>query len=137
MHKQLKQWITSHIENWKITYDWTTHGSVKHTTTEILGHVAENEINGVTSANIVIVLLPGGHGTHTELGAAIATNKHIIMYSEDPSTFLPGDKTCAFYQHHLVTTVSGNLENLLNHLRLLNKKSLSKTLHIELEAEYL
>lgn len=85
--------------NWHITYDWTTHGSVKNTTTSTLTKVANSEANGVINADVVIVLLPGGRGTHTELGLAIASNKKVILHSSNPEMFKACEETCAFYHH--------------------------------------
>lgn len=55
----------------KITYDWTTHGSVAEQPVQRRREVASNEANGVRDAGLVVVLLPGGRGTHVELGIAV------------------------------------------------------------------
>ena len=85
-----------------ITYDWTGHGSVKCTDKETLRKVAHAEIAGVLSADIVIVLLPGGQGTHTELGAALASGKQLFIHSENQNHFNPSEETCAFYHHNRI-----------------------------------
>ena len=47
---------------------------------------------GVMSADVVIVLLPGGHGTHVELGIALATGRTVwLVGSHD------GDYPCVFH----------------------------------------
>lgn len=103
-----------------ISYDWTLHGSVKSVSTERLQEVAIFELNGVSEADFVIVLLPGGKGTHLELGFAIGNNKKIFLHSEDPSLFDLGPQTNAFYHHpdltrlccplvDVATTVHSNL----------------------------
>lgn len=55
----------------QITYDWTAHGSVQSEGLDRIREVAEAETRGVLDADLVIVLLPGGRGTHAELGIAI------------------------------------------------------------------
>ncbi len=95
-----------------LTYDWTTHGSVKCTTTENLKRVSQNELNGIKGADILIVLIPGGHGTHVELGAALASNKKIILLSQDKKYFLPCEDTCAFYHDPNCKHIVSSLSNL-------------------------
>ncbi len=93
-----------------LTYDWTVHGSVKEESYELLREVGQKELMSVAEADIVVVLLPGGFGTHTELGAALALKKDVIIHSEDPSVFTLGEKTCAFYHHEMVTQIVCPLE---------------------------
>lgn len=83
----------------EISYDWTLHGSVKSVSKERLREVASLELNGVSEADFVVVLLPGGHGTHLELGFAIAKEKKVFLHSEDPIIFELGPQTNAFYHH--------------------------------------
>lgn len=82
-----------------ISYDWTLHGSVKSVSIERLQEVAIFELNGVLEADFVVVLLPGGKGTHLELGFAMGNNKKIFLHSEDPSLFELGPQTNAFYHY--------------------------------------
>ncbi len=120
----MKFYIASGLENWENvrklkgvlcdaghehTYDWTVHGSVQREGVERIGNVAAFEVEGVIAADVVIVLLPGGRGTHTELGIAIAMkrvwdgNRRILVYSPDPEKdFGTGGTTCAFYHHKFV-----------------------------------
>lgn len=83
----------------EISYDWTLHGSVKSISKERLQEVAMLEVDGVSKADVVIVLLPGGGGTHFELGFALAKGKKVFLHSEDPSLFELGSQTNAFYHH--------------------------------------
>lgn len=86
-----------------ITYDWTNHGPVWASGLEAIQEVAMLEMGGVVAADVVIVLCPGGRGTHAELGAAIASGKRIIFISSDDSHHDTSQKSCAFYHHPLVT----------------------------------
>lgn len=87
----------------EITYDWTLHGSVKSVSKERLREVAALELDGVSKADFVVVLLPGGYGTHIELGFSIATGKKIFLHCEDPLVFELGPQTNVFYHHPDVT----------------------------------
>lgn len=83
-----------------LTYDWTTHGSVKGSSEERLIEVAEAERAGVWFADLVIVLLPGGRGTHAELGMAVSQQRTTIIYAPPDlakTAFSTTKDTCAFY----------------------------------------
>lgn len=88
-----------------VTYDWTKHGDMRQNGHECLSDIATNEVLGVRSAELVLVLLPGGKGTHTELGIALseADKKKIIIWSETGREFSDWQSTCAFYHHPSVT----------------------------------
>lgn len=90
----------------EISYDWTSHGNVKSTSKERLKEVAILELDGVSEADVVIVLLPGGGGTHIELGFAIAKGKKVFLHSEDSLAFELGPQTNAFYHHPDVTCLT-------------------------------
>jgi NTP pyrophosphatase (non-canonical NTP hydrolase) len=65
-------------------------------------------MSGISDASFVVVLLPGGRGTHAELGAAIISRKRIYLY--DPKGEVEkgdrGEATCIFYYHPLVVFYS-------------------------------
>lgn len=98
---------------WIHTYDWTEHGSVQSEGEERIMQVATYELQGVENADIVIVLLPGGRGTHAELGAANVLNKKVFIWAETDELFMHDERTCAFYWNHNVTRVTGDRFNLL------------------------
>lgn len=60
-----------------LTYDWTLHGPVWREGWKRCRQVSVFELEGVKDADVVVVLLPGGRGTHVELGAALAMDKHV------------------------------------------------------------
>jgi nucleoside 2-deoxyribosyltransferase len=82
-----------------LTYDWTVHGSVAAQGVERLREVALLEMGGVLEADLVIVLLPGGKGTHAELGMALASGKKVLIHAQDPWVLDATPATCAFYHH--------------------------------------
>lgn len=83
----------------ELSYDWTSHGSVKSVSKERLREVATLELGGIAKSDFVVVLLPGGHGTHLELGFALAKGKKVFLHTEDPLLFELGPQTNAFYHH--------------------------------------
>jgi hypothetical protein len=79
----------------RCTYDWTVnldHGDLRGKPVEQLQKVAQEEMQGIRDADLVIVLLPGGVGTHAEIGAAYILGKPTIInaapkyFSADPVT---------------------------------------------------
>ena len=101
---------------WRQTYDWTEHGHVGHLGKERLREVAENEIRGVKDADVVIILLPGGRGTHAELGAANVLQKPVFILSGTGEPFAVDNSTCAFYWNRNVKQVTGELIELMGEL---------------------
>lgn len=98
-----------------ITYDWTVHGSVQAEGIERIQQVALAEKQGVLDADVVVVLLPGGRGTHTELGMALASGKPVFMHGQDSASFLDDNgRTCAFYHDPLVFRCHLPLQEMLD-----------------------
>jgi len=99
-----------------ITYEWWLHGSVLKHGPERIAEVAAAEVSGVLSADIVVVLLPGGRGTHVELGAAIGS---VIWQGFPSKIFVVGDvgqtTECAFYYHPKVNRVK-DVGEMMNQL---------------------
>jgi len=88
------------------TYDWTAHGDIRAEGPARMNSVSSCELAAVAEAELVLLLLPGGKGTHTELGAALATraNKRVVLWSEMGEEFRAGGgethpSVCAFYFH--------------------------------------
>ena len=61
------------------TYDWTT-GTFQDDPLE----VAEGEFDGVVAADAFVALLPGGLGTHSELGMALAAEVPTVVVGSTP-----------------------------------------------------
>lgn len=97
----------------ELTYDWSAHGdSPKFESMAVLKDVALAEIEGVLASDVLVVLLPGGGGTHVELGVALSVGKPVIIHSEEPTPFRLGKKTKAFYHHPQVRQVVCSLDAL-------------------------
>lgn len=105
-----------------LSYDWTVHGNVKSTSKERLREVCINELDGIKASEYVLVLLPGGPGTHVELGYALGSGKKVILHSEDPLLFELGSQTCAFYHHPEVTHLCCSIEEVGERVRMLMEK---------------
>jgi nucleoside 2-deoxyribosyltransferase len=64
-------------EGWQRTFAWTGQDAAKpdeHAAT------AAAELEAVRVADVLVVLLPGGNGTHVEIGAALALGKPIVLH---------------------------------------------------------
>lgn len=85
-----------------VTYDWTVHGPVYRSGLARVAAVAVDEVRGVLDADFVVVLWPGGRGTHVELGMAIAAGKPTVFVSDHEPHHEATTETCAFYHHPLV-----------------------------------
>lgn len=64
--------------------------------------IAIAEIAGVRDADVLVALLPGGYGTHVEIGAALALGKQIILHTPDQET-LETPYPCLFHYHPQIT----------------------------------
>lgn len=81
----------------EISYDWTTHGPVWRKGVEVIQQTAIAERDGIESADVVVALLPGGRGTHAEIGIALGKRIPLILHAPDDSMFGATPETCAFY----------------------------------------
>lgn len=123
--RPLRLYVASRLENhaavrelldaargkgWEPTYDWTTHGSVWQPAAEgrwdVLRDTALKESEGVMNADVVVVLLPGGRGTHVELGIAIGFGVPVLLWAptQEHLETLP----VCFWGHPLVQRVVGS-----------------------------
>lgn len=112
-HKVRK--LAAHLKRfgWEQTYDWTLHGSVQGCGEDVLREVSLKELDGVKAADAVVVILPGGRGTHAELGAALALNIPVFVWGEKDEDFIQDGYTCSFYWNPLVKRVTGGMLDLV------------------------
>ncbi|MEA5059561.1 MAG: hypothetical protein VB049_05955 [Candidatus Pelethousia sp.] len=99
-------------------YDWTVHGDVRGQGEARLMDVAAQEYGAVREAEFVFIMLPGGCGTHTELGIALGShaNKRIVLWSATGREFQDGPNTCVFYHHRAVERIVCPFEELMQRL---------------------
>ena len=100
------------------SYDWTRHGDVSREDPLRKREVSALEAEAVLSAELVVVLLPGGFGTHAELGLSIASsaNKRILLWSESSAPFDGPEGFCVFYHHPAVERIVCPFSSLLEKL---------------------
>jgi hypothetical protein len=88
---------------WQLTYDWTKAELASKTDLATISRglsprraaeIARAERDGVVSADLVVVLLDGGAGTHVELGMALALGKRVVVVGEQ----LTNGYSCVFYE---------------------------------------
>lgn len=82
-----------------ITYDWTAHGSVQDASYEEKAAVAQAEVGGAISAEMVVAILPGGRGTHVEIGAALGAGIPVVVVYQQVEDLKIGGIDCVFYSH--------------------------------------
>jgi nucleoside 2-deoxyribosyltransferase len=83
---------------WERTLTWSDQaqaGSESH------AELAQAELRAVGEADVLIVMLPGGYGTHVEIGAALALGKPVILHAPDQKT-LETPYPCVFHYHPLI-----------------------------------
>ena len=123
----------------EITHDWTVVGpghandpravrqaDVVDQVSLTLENRADADIEGVVSADALIVVMPGGVGTHTELGVALGWNQCAEdSYGKEPiKVFLwaeggldahvePGGYPCAFWYAPDVQVIDGDAADML------------------------
>lgn len=104
------QAIATELKNYgyEHTYDWTKNE--KAVSLDDLASIGEAELQAVKRADFLIVLLPGGKGTHVELGIALGHNIPVYLYNEEG--FL-NSKASTFYYTSGVTRVEGSLKKLV------------------------
>lgn len=82
----------------ELTYDWTKHGYLHDK--EDKKDAASKELKGVADADLLLVIWPGGGGTHIEIGYALAMQKTIIFVA--PNNL---EREVSFYQHENVLRI--------------------------------
>lgn len=82
-------------QGWERTFDWAEQ---KNVDSGGYADTALAEIAAVREADVLVVLLPGGYGTHVEIGAALALGKPVILHAPDRKT-LETPYPCIFHYH--------------------------------------
>jgi hypothetical protein len=102
---------------WTQTFDWTLYGPEQATDLETLQCIAKREWEGVSAAEVFILLTPQGRGAHTELGMALALCKEVYLCHRDDAYFRCDEKTSAFYWLPQVKRLVGGTEEIARALR--------------------
>lgn len=101
------------------SYDWTQNENIA--TLEELADIGQKETNAVMESDFVVVLLPAGKGSHTELGIAIGIGKKVFLYSPDKEVDNL-ETTSTFYHLPEIQKCVGTLDELIESINL-NLKS--------------
>jgi ABC-type xylose transport system substrate-binding protein len=99
------------------TFDWTTLNPAA--SFQELKQIGQMEKEAVIQADVLIMLLPAGKGSHIEFGIALALKKRIILHS------LHGEvkdleESSSFYHLTQVEKFLGTKDELINYI--LNRK---------------
>ncbi len=101
---------------WEHTYNWTKNISNNPTVEDLIKY-SKLEQNAIIDADVIIILLPAGRGTHIELGMALALNKKIFLCSASEDEFSI-ENTVNFYQLPQIKRVVGdaddNIKQIIN-----------------------
>lgn len=83
------------------TYRWWQHGAVWRDGLGRIRDVATKELDAVKNADVFVAILPGGRGTHVEIGAALALGIPVLLVKPvDGGPPWDGEEgTTAFYRH--------------------------------------
>jgi nucleoside 2-deoxyribosyltransferase len=95
-------------QGWQRTFVWIAQDSAD---TDRHAMVAQQELDAIRDADVLIVLLPGGYGTHVEIGAALALGKPVILHSPDRKT-LDTPYPCIFHYHPGVRLIISEVVDL-------------------------
>lgn len=71
----------------EITYRWWMNEYTEEITE--LAKIGEAELKGIWDADVIIVMMPGHLGTHTEFGAALALRKKVVLFGAGGFGALP------------------------------------------------
>jgi len=84
---------------------------------DLLTALSIREVEGVRDADFCVALLPGGRGTHTEFGMALAWDKPLIVHDAE-DLLAPGRNRTSFYVHPGVQVwLKGDLDFVANYVR--------------------
>jgi hypothetical protein len=89
-------------EGHRCTLAWPRMPRV-HTLAE-LAHRGEEEVQAIGRADVLLMIAPGGRGTHTELGVALGKGIGIVLYTP-PGVRLDQPYPCVFHHHRRVRIV--------------------------------
>jgi len=99
---------------WEHTYNWA-NTIVGEETEEELINFSMLEKQAIIDSDVIIIILPGGRGTHIELGISLALNKKIYLCSLDGKDFNL-DNAVNFYFSHDLTRLVGNIDSCIKEI---------------------
>ncbi|KPL58861.1 nucleoside 2-deoxyribosyltransferase [Rossellomorea vietnamensis] len=114
-NKDLVRYVSHKLEQkgYTQTYDWTRNE--RASTVKDLQRIGQNEKDAITDSKVVIIILPGGKGSHVELGMALGHGKRIILYSPN-GEINDFASTTTFYHLPEVEKCSGSIDELVEYV---------------------
>ncbi|MDM5189963.1 nucleoside 2-deoxyribosyltransferase [Bacillus sp. DX4.1] len=109
-NKYLVQFVASKLKEagWQHTYDWTKNEKATHAVQ--LQEIGQAERQAIKDADVFLLLLDGGKGSHTEFGMALAWEKKIYMYHEN------NPLQTTFYHLPEVNMFQGEIEQFISYV---------------------
>lgn len=101
------------LEGFCHSYDWTINDRAD--SMDLLASIGESELSAVRNSDFLVMLLPGGKGSHIEMGIALGLGKRVYLYSPNNDIF-EFDKTSTFYHVAGVTEFTGEFESFVQFL---------------------
>ena len=101
------------LKGWTHTYDWTQYGRAD--SLEKLAELGSLEVNAVKAADVLVILLPAGKGSHTEFGIALGLGNTIYLYSPTNHIY-DCHQTSTFYHVEGVHKFAGEFEDFIEYL---------------------
>ncbi len=82
-NKHIVHFVSGQLKEagWHHTYDWTKNERAVNQ--EQLREIGEAEKNAIKEADVFLLILDGGNGSHTEFGMAIALEKKYICIMKE------------------------------------------------------
>ncbi|HAM79206.1 nucleoside 2-deoxyribosyltransferase [Ornithinibacillus bavariensis] len=93
------------------TYDWTKNSRAMSVADLRAIGIAERD--AVKASDVILVLLPGGKGTHIELGIGIGLQKKIHLYSDKE---IAVNTATTFYYLDQIDYYYGELESFITYI---------------------
>lgn len=94
------------------TYDWTKNNQAD--SIELPTAIGESEKKAVSESDFLVVLLPGGNGSHIEMGIALGLGKTVYLYSSTIEDFEDFSKTSTYYHVEGVKKFDGSVLGFLD-----------------------
>ncbi len=95
------------------TYNWAKN-IIENETVDDKIDASLKEIEGIEDADIVIIIIPAGRGTHIEMGMALAFNKKIYMCAMDEKEF--SEATVNFYELPEIIKLAGTPDSIIKNI---------------------
>lgn len=110
-NNQLVNYISKEFSkfDWENTHNWAENIKVNETQSDLISSSIQ-EKEAIKSADVIIIVLPGGLGTHIEIGMALAWEKKVYLCSTDEKLL---NGTVNFYYLPDIIKLSGNIDDII------------------------